>query len=686
MKRFGRSLSVLPLALAILIVLMLFAGTQVLDEDAHSGWTRDLLAVKELEARLDRDTLRVAAFLLAQYDPLTEVDDKLASLEHDFRDPGAGRYGTTTDLIDEAIDAYWRSLDRKRALIERIKLQAALLRNGLSYLPLAVEELAASGAEIAGSASRLLNRLYLLNLFPTQGDERAIREDLSDLEDRLVERGPDAAMLRNIVTHMRANLAGLLELRRLRDAFLAVPSGERFERLQTLYTRYQLGVTHGGEQFSIVLAGLTLTLLLGLALVLRHLERARIQSVCERNRLRDAVESLGEAFALFDAEGRLLLSNRRFAAFYPWLADALQPRAAHAQLERETRERIRRLPAAGATDASATSQTYLEHLDDGRWYLASDSMTAEGGMACVRFDITESKCREMELRKLSLALEQSPASVIITDTLGRIEYVNPRFEEVTGYCSAEVLGRNPGFLKSGDKSPDDYRALWETLRAGREWRGQFHNRRKDGQIFWESATISPLRDETGCVTHFVAVKEDITARKRAEEQLRTNATVFETTAEGIMVTDADKRIKTVNPAFSQITGYAPEEVLGKDPRILSSGRHDARFYQALAAAAVSWRLVGRDLGPTQGRQCLSRLAIDRGHQGRPRTADGARRHLLGHDAAHERRAADPLPGAPRRLDRPAEPRAAAGPLGAGHCDRAARAALPGRALHRPRSL
>ncbi|MES9850998.1 MAG: PAS domain S-box protein [Candidatus Thiodiazotropha sp. L084R] len=120
-----------------------------------------------------------------------------------------------------------------------------------------------------------------------------------------------------------------------------------------------------------------------------------------------------------------------------------------------------------------------------------------------------------------------------------------------------------------------------SLLAGKEWRGMFHNRRKDGSIYWESASISPLRDERGNITHFIAVKEDITAQKRAEDQLRMNATVFDTTAEGIMVTDEENRIKTVNPAFSRITGYSQEDVLGHMPNILSSGRHSKSFYEKL---------------------------------------------------------------------------------------------------------
>ncbi len=120
---------------------------------------------------------------------------------------------------------------------------------------------------------------------------------------------------------------------------------------------------------------------------------------------------------------------------------------------------------------------------------------------------------EEQVRKLSAAVEQSPATVMITDTAGAIEYVNPKFCELTGFTAAEVIGRNPRILKSGQQDRRFYEKLWTTLRDGREWQGEFHNRRKDGSLFWENALISPLRDRDGVVTHYVAVKEDITAQK-----------------------------------------------------------------------------------------------------------------------------------------------------------------------------
>lgn len=142
-------------------------------------------------------------------------------------------------------------------------------------------------------------------------------------------------------------------------------------------------------------------------------------------------------------------------------------------------------------------------------------------------DITSQKEILDQLKKLSLAVEQSPASVVITDNEGIIEYVNPKFTEVTGFSSAEVIGKNPRLLKSGQMPAEVYRTMWETIKSGNEWRGEFHNRKKNGELYWESASISPLRDSAGQVVRFIAVKEDITQRKLTEEALRVRNDILE---------------------------------------------------------------------------------------------------------------------------------------------------------------
>lgn len=187
--------------------------------------------------------------------------------------------------------------------------------------------------------------------------------------------------------------------------------------------------------------------------------------------------------------------------------------------------------------------------------------------------------------QLYIAVEQSPAATAITDTEGRIEYVNRRFLEVTGYSREELIGKTPAMIQSGMTPDHVYRELWQTLRSGRVWRGELQNRKKSGELYWEAETITPVRDDSGRIVRFVAVKEDITERKRQEEELRLLASVFQT-GQATLITDPEMRIERVNQAFTDITGYLPEEVIGETPRLFKSGRHDKHFYAQLWQAVL----------------------------------------------------------------------------------------------------
>ncbi len=184
----------------------------------------------------------------------------------------------------------------------------------------------------------------------------------------------------------------------------------------------------------------------------------------------------------------------------------------------------------------------------------------------------------MKARKLSQAVEQSAASVIITDRRGIIEFVNPAFTSITGYAQDEAIGKSAGMLSAGETSREVYRSLWDTVNSGGTWRGELLNRRKNGDVYWDTATISPVRNEKGEITHFAAVQEDITLRKEVEGKLLLNMHVLNSISEGVAVTDAAQKFSYVNPAFTAITGYSAEEVVGKSPRLLSSGLMEKTFY------------------------------------------------------------------------------------------------------------
>ncbi len=133
--------------------------------------------------------------------------------------------------------------------------------------------------------------------------------------------------------------------------------------------------------------------------------------------------------------------------------------------------------------------------------------------------IVDRKDKEIELRKLSRAVEQSPVSIVITNTEGRIEYVNEFLNSLTGWKADEVIGRKPSLFKSGETSQETYQALWKTISEGKTWKGEFHNRKKNGELYWEEATISPVIDDQARITHYIAVKEDITKRKQITSEL-----------------------------------------------------------------------------------------------------------------------------------------------------------------------
>ena len=134
--------------------------------------------------------------------------------------------------------------------------------------------------------------------------------------------------------------------------------------------------------------------------------------------------------------------------------------------------------------------------------------------------LAEKRRVEEDLRKLSRAVEQGPAIVMITDTEGSIHYVNPKFTRVTGYSSEDVRGKNPRLLRSGDVPEERYRELWQTITAGCEWRGALRNKRKDGSIYVEEKVVVPIKDDLGNVTHYLSVSEDVTERLAVVESLK----------------------------------------------------------------------------------------------------------------------------------------------------------------------
>ena len=247
----------------------------------------------------------------------------------------------------------------------------------------------------------------------------------------------------------------------------------------------------------------------------------------ERNLLRTLIDNLPDLIYVKDTECRFVTANTAVADFVGTTTEDLIGKTDYDYFSKEMAKKFcvdeqkvirsgraviqreeRMVDARGNYRCLSTTQVPLRDIH-GKIV----------GLVGMGRDITEHKQAEEELRKLTQAIEQSQVSVVITDTEGRIEYVNPRFTEVTGYTSEEVIGKNPRILKSGEHTSEFYDQLWDTITAGREWRGEFRNRKKNGELYSENVSISPIKDAEGVITHFLAVKVDVTEQKRLKEQL-----------------------------------------------------------------------------------------------------------------------------------------------------------------------
>jgi len=210
-----------------------------------------------------------------------------------------------------------------------------------------------------------------------------------------------------------------------------------------------------------------------------------------------------------------------------------------------------------------TSRNISKNAD----FLKDESGVVFGGIESFE-DITEKIKAEEGIRKLSTAVEQSPSITIITDRSGNIEYANPKFTQITGYTLEEIKGKNPNILKSGEIPSEEYKKLWEDILSGREWRGEFHNKRKNGELYWEWASISSIKGPSGNIEYFLKVAEDITQRKRIEKELlesyRLTREILSKAPFGIYVVNESGKIDYVNSAMLEISGTSFDKFMALD--------------------------------------------------------------------------------------------------------------------------
>jgi PAS domain S-box-containing protein len=235
-----------------------------------------------------------------------------------------------------------------------------------------------------------------------------------------------------------------------------------------------------------------------------------------------------------------------------------------------TKEVLPKVPFIVVT-GTLDEETAVDTIKSGAWdYVLKERIVRLGpaveNALKLKKEKEKAQAAEKEIQKLSAGIEQSPSAIIITDVEGNIEYVNPGFEKITGYTKDEVKGIKAEFIKASLAQENEEKELWETLKAGKEWKSVIQNKKKSGEYFWEKATISPIKDESGNINNFLAIKEDITQQKKAEDRIKYlkefNELVLNTMSKGLLVEDKEGKIIFSNPALRELTGYSDEELIG----------------------------------------------------------------------------------------------------------------------------
>ncbi len=520
----------------LLIMSFLFIKTQSIDIDKHNRIIDRIGQFKQIDAVLNRNILEIRLGLLPYYDPTVKNIVQLQQLQTELAELMQQLCAKTPASINQHVETVHAALLQKRQALEAFKSSNAIINNSLHYLPVATARVidnlpySKKNNPLQQSINTLLRDTMVLHLTNDLELDAKINNDLKTLNNNF-SLAPVGVRdnLSTLISHIKIVLDNKKQLDELMHQLLAVSTTQRMDELLQAYLTEHNKMVQQTNIYRSLLYGLSVFLLAYIGYILLRLSKTAStlrRTVTDLNYQKFAMDQHA-IISIADKDGTIIYANQKFCDISN-------------RSMKELIGRNHRIVKSGMHPTSFYKELWQTISRGEVWHGQIQNRAKDGDLYCVdttivpfmddnneayqyvaiRTDITEIKKAEEQLRIQATALQVAGNGILITDQNGRIQWVNDAFTNLTGYSPDEVIGKTPDILKSGKHGPDFYRNIWQTILDKQIWHGELINRRKSGELYTEEQTISSVYDEHGKITHFIAIKQDITERQQTEEALR----------------------------------------------------------------------------------------------------------------------------------------------------------------------
>lgn len=520
----------------ILIMIFLYIKTQAVVLDRHNQLLSHISRFKQVDAVLNLHILEIRQGLLASYDPTVDNIAELENLASEMTGILHQLYPDTSTPINQYMVKLRQTLEQKKVLLEYFKSSNALLHNSLRYLPLATTRLVAllpsdvQDNTLEQALGSLLKNTLIYNHRSETELLQKLDQTTESLNDDFSQRVPE--LVQNLEILLRhANI--VRENKRQSDTLfreiLGLPMEQHMSDLLAAYNTRHARQVKSTHTYRNILYGLSVLLLIIISFIMNRLKQTAAtlsKTVTDLNYQKFALDQHA-IVSITDVGGSITYANERFCetnqfnkqellgknhrflksgfhspTFYKDLWETIsRGNVWHGQIRNRSRD-------GHHYWVETTIVPFMDKNNSPYQYVA------------IRTDITKIKQAEQELHVQAAALDAAANGILITNRDGEILWVNPAFTSMTGYSQKEVNGKTPNLFKSDTQQTSIYNEMWDTILAGRVWHGVLTNRRKDGSLYTEEQTISPVHNDQGEIIRFIAIKQDITERINMEEGLR----------------------------------------------------------------------------------------------------------------------------------------------------------------------